>query len=884
MRQLTALSLLVALFSFSFVPMSHAADPPQVKDEMRAYSIDPPGEDGTVTPTEFAQGDYGPHYSDQLPVYASLADKAGRLKPSDLTKYWHTMQFGPDTTTATEQPGTGVTIYRDSLGIPHVYGDSLDHASFGLGWATAEDRLFEMDVFRHAAEGTLASFLGAGKHNAYLKRDEDTRQQGYTAHEVKNMFDDFDNKFGKIGKTVQNGLQAYSDGVNAYIDSLTQHPDQCPVEYDAASTDQCPGMVTPWTPEDTLYIAILQLRVFGETAGGELTNAAFYQSLVKHDGKKLGTKIYNDFMFQNDSSSPTTVPRSDGNFHTQNLGKVDMKSVAIPDDAKKIATRTNKAAALDQRTLASLGFVTGKPESNAILISKQLSATGHPLELGAPQVGYSNPGFFMDIDVHAPGVDFRGPAVPGTSALIPLGRGSDYAWTLTTGYSDAVDTRVELLCDPKGKKVTEDSDFYMYKGKCKKMESRTETIDVGVTPVSSNQQPSSKDETIYRTVHGPVFARGRVHGKPVAFAKQRMFWKKEVDSIPSFYEWNTSSHTVKAFQKAAHGFTMSFNSFYANPKDIGYFHVGTYPVRAKGVSPSLPTWGTGKWEWRGRRAFRLQPHIVDPKTGWVANWNSKPAAGWDSYDAPKWGSEQRVRLIDDDIRSLTKNGGKVTLTDLANIVRDIATRDVRGVYLGPKMIRLAKSTRAAQKGNAGTALQVVGKWISHGARRVNRDHNDTEDNGEALAIFDRWYFDTIHRVFDDELGKDAYKFAAPLTDYSPADGSSFYFGFNNYLDDVFSGHRMSLDYCDDQATPKTESCADDVTAALKEALAELAKKQGDDMSKWTTPAENIVFQEFGAGSVDDIPWQNRGTHNQLVEVLGHQVPGPQPSSSASALP
>ncbi|MDQ3878982.1 MAG: penicillin acylase family protein, partial [Actinomycetota bacterium] len=510
------------------------------------------------------------------------------------------------------------------------------------------------------------------------------------------------------------------------------------------------------------------------------------------------------------------------------------------------------------------------------------SATGHPLELGAPQVGYSNPGFFMDIDVHAPGVDFRGPAVPGTSALIPLGRGPDYAWTLTTGYSDAVDTRVELLCDPKGKPATERSNGYMFKGNCKKMDSRTETIEVGVTPTSSNKQPDSVDETIYRTIHGPVFGRGKVNGKPVAFVKQRMFWMKEVDSIPAFYRWNTSSRTTGAFAKAAKRFTMSFNSFYANKDDIAYFHVGTYPVRAKGVSPSLPVWGTGKWEWRGRRSFRLQPHIVNPKTGWVANWNSKPAAGWDSYDAPKWGSEQRVRLIDDDMKALTAHGGKVTLTDLANIVRDIATRDVRGVYLGPKMLKLARSGGHALSPRAFDAVQAVSKWISHGARRLNRDGDtDHEDNGEALAIFDKWYLDLIHKVFDDELGKVAYRFAAPLTDYSPKDGSSFYFGFNNYLDDAFSHRRMSLDYCDDRSTPKTESCAADVDAALTQALAQLRKKQGDDMSKWATPAENIVFQEFGAGSVDDIAWQNRGTHNQLIEVLGHQVPAPNPSSSSA---
>ena len=59
------------------------------------------------------------------------------------------MQFGPgETITSTETPIEGVTIHRDNFGIPHIYADNLDHASYGLGYVTAQDRMFEMDAFR----------------------------------------------------------------------------------------------------------------------------------------------------------------------------------------------------------------------------------------------------------------------------------------------------------------------------------------------------------------------------------------------------------------------------------------------------------------------------------------------------------------------------------------------------------------------------------------------------------------------------------------------------------------------------------------------------------------------------------------------------------------
>ena len=68
-------------------------------------------------------------------------------------------------------------------------------------------------------------------------------------------------------------------------------------------------------------------------------------------------------------------------------------------------------------------------------------------------------------------------------------------------------------------------------------------------------------------------------------------------------------------------------------------------------------------------------------------------------------------------------------------------------------------------------------------------------------------------------------------------------------------------------TGKAESCNAQIASSFKAALAKVRQEQGEDMSAWATPAENIVFTEFGAGSVNPIPWQNRGTHNHVVEIL-----------------
>jgi hypothetical protein len=131
---------------------------------------------------------------------------------------------------------------------------------------------------------------------------------------------------------------------------------------------------------------------------------------------------------------------------------------------------------------------------------------------------------------------------------------------------------------------------------------------------------------------------------------------------------------------------------------------------------------------------------------------------------------------------------------------------------------------------------------------------------------------------------------APISDYDPAQGSSFFFDMSSYLKNLFSkrtARRLAMNYCDDQGSDAVESCKLQVTKALEDALKKLKEEQGNDPKAWVTAREDIVFQEFGFGAVDPIPWQNRGTHNHATEILRDSGPiqtNPSPSGSGSASP
>ena len=178
-------------------------------------------------------------------------------------------------------PREGVTVYRDELGVPHIYGETFEDVEFALGYVTGEDRLFQADVFRHAAHGTLASFAGA----SYVEMDKAMRQEGYTEAELQKMIDAFPKVFPHdgLGQSIVDGLEAYADGMNAYIDEVSLDPTRLPAEYPLTG-----NMPEPWRPIDTAALGVLQLRVFGETAGAEFRNATLLRELIQKHGERLG--------------------------------------------------------------------------------------------------------------------------------------------------------------------------------------------------------------------------------------------------------------------------------------------------------------------------------------------------------------------------------------------------------------------------------------------------------------------------------------------------------------------------------------------------------------------------------------------------------------------
>src|SRR5437763_14905377 len=134
------------------------------------HDVLPPGANGLDNGPELAQfestGQRPKHNDDQRDMYGDLV-YGTPVGANDLGRFYKDATFGvkPEDVESTESPRSDVTIVRDKFGVPHIYGTTRDGTEFGIGYTTAEDRLFFIDILRHVGRGELSSFAGGAQAN-----------------------------------------------------------------------------------------------------------------------------------------------------------------------------------------------------------------------------------------------------------------------------------------------------------------------------------------------------------------------------------------------------------------------------------------------------------------------------------------------------------------------------------------------------------------------------------------------------------------------------------------------------------------------------------------------------------------------------------------------
>jgi hypothetical protein len=247
-----------------------------------------------------------PHSADQLGMYGDLVYAAPGLKSEDINKYFKDATFGvrDGDVDGAYAPRDDVAVVRDKgFGVPHVYGQTRPGAMFGLGYVGAEDRLFLMDVLRHAGRAELSSFDGGAEGN--LEMDRTQRQIApYTEADLQRQYDLGDDVYGAAGRALQEDVTNYVAGINAYIQEARTNPLKMPAEYAAFGRPQGPD---DWKVTDVIATASLIGGIFGKGGGRELDSALLLQNARKRFGRKSGRRVWNDLRRADDPEAPVTV-------------------------------------------------------------------------------------------------------------------------------------------------------------------------------------------------------------------------------------------------------------------------------------------------------------------------------------------------------------------------------------------------------------------------------------------------------------------------------------------------------------------------------------------------------------------------------------------------
>lgn len=848
-----------------------AAPPAAFARSTAAMVILPPGEGSTITAGAYATNqatgncaDEGPHVCDQLSMYENWQFRDGRLDPAPGDV------LNPS---STESPEPGVEIVRDAYGVPHIYASGPDQTTieqriaYGIGYAQAEERLFQMEVLRRAAEGDLAQLLGS----SYLEMDTITRRDSETDSERQGQI-------AALSPSNRAALDSYVAGINAVIQRDTSSPPRLPAGFELLQ--DLP--IRPWTDSDTVAIISLEVANIAESAGNGLGYGTLARSLAGRYGVSRAVSILDDVQFTHDPQAPVTVPsgqRAKVSTAGRRYGFIDYTRA---DTARLIRALQPDVGAADQAMLTGAQAVKqatdtlGLPVfgSNAWALAPSRTTTGGALLWGGPQVGYYAPEVFDELEVEGGPFHIHGVGVPGGGPGIVIGYTPHTAWSITTSQDDQVATYVDRIRASGG------GYQYWWRGAWRPVQQRTETLQVrgesanlpiaGQLPLPTYTQQTV---TYYRTFHGsaaaPVpctvsyldAAAGR------AYCKVRTFWNTELQIGLALVALNQATD-LKQFAAGVHQNVAGFNFVYADDRgNIAYWHTGRIPLWPKGADPRLPLPGGGADDWRGYLPPSQWPSVVDPAQGFIASWNNKPQASWDdSGDGTLWGAYQRSRQL---MRMLSghRRFSPTTLWQMARRVGELDLRDTLGFR--PFLITLAsarglspieREAVRAVVGWDGTAFYPAGAELAGG-------HATGNVRSPGFAILSAWFSNiedlVAQHVFGPVLGESGPAAEVQSLTRTPQTTSpefEFFDDYDAFVYNVLSGYAHGADYLGGRS-PLAVS-----REALDQAIAQLRAKQGADPSKWRAPMPMIDFQSLDVAGVPSIPWENRGTWGQDLEL------------------
>ena len=479
-----------------------------------------------------------------------------------------------------------VEILVDRWGISHIYAETEHDLFFAQGWNAARDRLFQLELWRRQATGTVAEILGERE----LERDIGTR-----LFKFRRDLDQELNHYHDRGSLI---INAYVDGINAYIAETERDPSLLTLEFELLG-------ITPgyWTPD----VVISRHQGLLVNIGAELTAGRRVAAMGAETVKELSSYGPGDPLLELDAAidgealsedilGVYNAFRASVGFQPEDIVSADRRGDA--DSFAMLQTAATEAASVVAYDVEQdIG-------SNNWVVDGSRSESGYPMMANDPHRAQSAPSLRYWVHLVGPGWNVIGggePSLPGVS----IGHNEYGAWGLTVFATDGEDLYV-YETNPSN------PNQYRYRGEWENMTVLTEEI-----PVKGQQAHTAE---LKYTRHGPVVFEDR--DRNLAYAV-RAAWM-EVGGAPYLASLRMDQATTwEEFREACSYSNIPGENMVWADRDgtIGWQSVGIAPVR-RNWSGLVPVPGDGRYEWDGYLPIIAKPHLVNPPEGYFATANN----------------------------------------------------------------------------------------------------------------------------------------------------------------------------------------------------------------------------------------------------------------------
>ncbi|MGZ4777986.1 MAG: penicillin acylase family protein [Thermoanaerobaculia bacterium] len=686
-------------------------------------------------------------------------------------------------------------VTREANGIPHVFALTKHDLLFLNGWMHAQDRLFQMDTNRRIASGTLGELLGS----AAISNDVQLRTFGLRRAAELSL--------PTFSQAAKDALQAYADGVNAYI---AAHP-TLPPEYQLLEITQIPA----WTPVDS--VAVGKLIAFGlsfdldiDTTTALLTYQAIGQ-VAGFDGTKL---FFNDLWRSAPFDPAATIPDATGNAaapesagRRQAAGSRSEQfdtSWIKPETLSMLESYRDKIAGI--QTLAFTIDPERHAGSNEWAIAPSKSTTNAALIANDPHLSLVTPSTFYPISLHSGKTNVAGMGFPGAPFVIQ-GQNERIAWGSTVHPMDVTDIYQEQLVPSP----TSPSGFAsVYKNGFEPVIPIPQTYrinnagngikdDLTVVTPSATVPPA----TLIVPRHGPIIQLNQTTGAALSIQYTGLYATHELEA----FMFIDDASNVDEFKAALQYFDVGSQNFaYADiDGNIAYFTSAEMPVREDlqaGTVTGLPPYfirnGQGGNEWLAVKnpqpqqalpfeilPYSEMPQVVNPSNGFFVNANNDPIGQTldnNVLNTPRPGGgilylnpgydQIRANRITQLIKQKLAGGGKISPDDMKNIQADTALYDAQ--FFVPQITQAMANAKTADANPALAgiaaspaiveAVQRLSKWDFSSPTGIAEGYDASDvngalstptqaeiDNSVAATIYSMWRSRFIANTVDGVL-------------------------------------------------------------------------------------------------------------------------------------